>query len=198
MSESAKIIRMSDYCRNGHDLRIVGRAKQGWCNECKRAYERDYHARHKETRNAKRRIDALPLNQVKKRRAYDRSRDDQDRHSDKEKRRRWWSRYDAQPERRTDLHAHAVKRRYGLDREGYARLVKAQDGLCAACGKPERVKIRGKIARLCVDHDHQTNEVRALLCNTCNRALGLLNEDPNVLFELANYILRFRRVEEVA
>jgi hypothetical protein len=34
---------------------------------------------------------------------------------------------------------------------------------------------------LCIDHTHMTNQIRCILCNNCNRALGLLGDSiPNI------------------
>lgn len=47
---------------------------------------------------------------------------------------------------------------------------------------------RGHHEKLCVDHDHETGKVRKLLCHNCNRALGLLRDDPALLRKSAEYI----------
>jgi hypothetical protein len=41
---------------------------------------------------------------------------------------------------------------------------------------------------LCLDHCHQANVFRGWLCNRCNRVLGLLNDDPDLLAALLNYL----------
>lgn len=53
----------------------------------------------------------------------------------------------------------------GVSDEQYAAMLDDQGGHCKLC--PSTPKTR----RLHVDHDHATGEVRALLCNRCNRAL---------------------------
>jgi len=57
------------------------------------------------------------------------------------------------------------KKTYGLDADGFAVLVEAQGGVCAACGDspPE-----GRV--LTVDHDHTDGHIRGLLCQRATRA----------------------------
>jgi hypothetical protein len=76
-------------------------------------------------------------------------------------------------------------RLYGLTLDQYDALVAEQRGLCAICGEPPA---KGRGRRLVVDHDHQTGEIRGLLCGLCNVALGYLREDPK-LFERAKAYL---------
>jgi hypothetical protein len=42
--------------------------------------------------------------------------------------------------------------------------------------------------RICFDHDHATGQFRGWLCDQCNRAIGLLGEDPQILRTLADYL----------
>lgn len=65
--------------------------------------------------------------------------------------------------------------RYGIDEGEYQRLLAAQGGVCAVCKQPPRHRnSAGDIQRLHVDHNHETGEVRGLLCLTCNRDLGII------------------------
>ena len=62
----------------------------------------------------------------------------------------------------------------GVTVEWYRAKEQEQGGVCAICGKPETETRNGKIKRLSVDHDHATGEPRALLCNRCNKDLGII------------------------
>ncbi len=62
-------------------------------------------------------------------------------------------------------HRAMVVRTYQLQDGDYDALFELQDGRCAICGNQQ------KIRRLAVDHDHEDEHVRGLLCLTCNEKL---------------------------
>jgi Autographiviridae endonuclease VII len=70
---------------------------------------------------------------------------------------------------------------YGISLADYERLVMAQCGLCAVCGQPETKVQRNREFRLSVHHDHDSGRVVALLCAKCNRGMGLLGDDPELM-----------------
>ncbi|WP_432010189.1 endonuclease VII domain-containing protein [Streptomyces cucumeris] len=98
--------------------------------------------------------------------------------------------------------ASASKRRanlaknYGLTVAGYDALLRKQGGVCAVCGKdePNAHGRTGKKFRLAVDHCHETGQVRGLLCQKCNRAIGLLSDDPILMRKAISYLLRHRNM----
>lgn len=73
-------------------------------------------------------------------------------------------------------------KKYGITLETYKILLENQNGVCYVCEEPPGTK------QLAVDHDHDTGEVRKLLCNRCNTALGLLKEDVNIMNNLIRYV----------
>ena len=76
-------------------------------------------------------------------------------------------------------------KRYGLSVEDYMDMTVEQQGLCAICGKE---CVRNK--KLCVDHNHDTGEVRELLCSKCNFGIGQFNDDPDLLKKAVRYLRR--------
>lgn len=83
---------------------------------------------------------------------------------------------------------------YGLTVVQYNALLAKQGGVCAICGDDEpnaHGRTRKKF-RLSVDHCHKTGAVRGLLCQKCNRAIGLLDDDPIVMRKAISYLLRHR------
>ena len=88
------------------------------------------------------------------------------------------------------IRANQLKINYGLTMKDYDIMVKAQNGLCAICQKPERFKTPlGNIRPLAVDHDHQTGEVRGLLCDRCNNGLGSFKDSPALLNRAQKYLV---------
>jgi hypothetical protein len=85
--------------------------------------------------------------------------------------------------------AAAFRREYGIGISEYDRMVVAQGGVCAICGSPPKNVGHGS-RRLVVDHNHETGEVRGLLCGTCNSAIGLLGDDSEVIRAAARYVER--------
>ena len=73
----------------------------------------------------------------------------------------------------------------------YESLWHQQGGKCAnpACGEQYPMVVADhRSGSLQVDHDHTTGEVRGLLCTKCNRALGLLLDDIDMVRGLAKYM----------
>src|ERR1700694_6049082 len=89
-----------------------------------------------------------------------------------------------------------LKTKFGMTAEAYAVRYTELGGLCASCQHPESTHDKrsgGRPRLLAVDHNHETNAVRDLLCNNCNTALGLLKEDPLRIEALAAYIRKHLR-----
>lgn len=85
-----------------------------------------------------------------------------------------------------------LMRFYGITPEEYDAMLAAQDGVCAICRRPEStIDYRSKKPqRLAVDHCHVTKAIRGLLCANCNRGLGGLKHDQDVLRAAIRYLDR--------
>lgn len=78
----------------------------------------------------------------------------------------------------------SLRWRFGLSPEDYEKMRADQKDLCSICGQPDPRQ------RLAVDHDHATGKIRALLCESCNQALGKMKDSPALLRAAADYIER--------
>lgn len=80
------------------------------------------------------------------------------------------------------------KQHYGVTLEWYEQRLKEQGGVCAICKQESRLVIKGRKVRLAVDHCHGTKVPRGLLCDRCNRALGLLDHSQATLRQAIAYL----------
>lgn len=75
-------------------------------------------------------------------------------------------------------------KRYGITLAEFNKTLEEQNGLCLGCYK-HQTQLK-KVLR--IDHSHKTGKFRGLLCNSCNMAIGMLNDDPEILERLAKYL----------
>ena len=54
--------------------------------------------------------------------------------------------------------------------------------------KPDKCELCGKKRELVFDHDHRTEEFRGWICRKCNTALGMVEDDINILALMIEYI----------
>ncbi len=78
-----------------------------------------------------------------------------------------------------------LKLSYGITPEDYDRMLKDQGNSCAIC---KTTVPTGKWKVFAVDHCHHTLAVRGLLCNECNRGIGLLRDNADLLRTAAAYL----------
>jgi hypothetical protein len=80
-----------------------------------------------------------------------------------------------------------MRKNYGIGLKEYDAMFKAQNGICAICSQepPNHHK-----KRLNVDHCHSTGKIRGLLCDACNRGIGLLKDSPVILNNAISYLAR--------
>ena len=79
-----------------------------------------------------------------------------------------------------------LKYQYGITLIDYNKMFEQQKGKCAICKRHQNNLTR----TLCVDHDHKTNQVRALLCVTCNTDVSVVEDR---LKEMLNYLNKYRK-----
>jgi hypothetical protein len=78
--------------------------------------------------------------------------------------------------------------KYGLLPGDYDQWYEAQDGCCVICGTHQD-DLREPLH---IDHCHKTDEVRGLLCRTCNVGLGYFKDNPERLDAAREYLLKFQ------
>ena len=82
-------------------------------------------------------------------------------------------------ERRRDS---VLQKNFGISSEKYEEIFEEQGKGCAICGKKQGVPYHP------VDHDHETGEVRGILCSPCNVGLGMFQDDIKLLLKAKDYL----------
>jgi hypothetical protein len=80
--------------------------------------------------------------------------------------------------------SYELRRKYGITEEDYNELLIQQNFCCAICNRHASKLKRG----LFIDHNHNTGEVRGLLCSNCNFGIANLQEDIEILNKAIEYL----------
>ena len=131
------------------------------CRDCTKQMDKDYYQRHAEEKRQyqkdnrehnsemQRQRFAIPENRTRRIQYY----------------KEYDKREDVIPKRKVSKRKDRLKREYGLTLEQFDVMLKQQNNKCYICGK-EFAK------QACIDHNHETGNVRKLLCHDCNLTLG--------------------------
>jgi hypothetical protein len=74
--------------------------------------------------------------------------------------------------------------RYGITFEQKKKMENEQGGYCAICHR--------LMEKPCVDHDHETKQVRELLCRSCNLGIGHLQDDILIVESALDYLKKWK------
>lgn len=81
-----------------------------------------------------------------------------------------------------------LKRDYGITIEDYERMVAEQKGACAICEREPQGNPKNPRRVLFVDHNHETGQVRGLLCPRCNAFVAYIENHGHLLDKLRSYL----------
>lgn len=79
-------------------------------------------------------------------------------------------------------------KRYKINLLKYNEILKEQDYKCAICGIPEC----NLTISMAVDHNHETGNIRGLVCNSCNKGIGLFKDNIELLQFAINYLKNYK------
>lgn len=86
-------------------------------------------------------------------------------------------------ERFRHQHIRSFARKLQIQPDKLIEFLKSHKRVCEICGQPESPN-----RRLDIDHNHETNDIRGLLCSQCNIGIGYLLDKPELLRNAAEYL----------
>lgn len=93
----------------------------------------------------------------------------------------------ANPEKMKDYQHIWKIRKYKITVDRYNQMLSSQNNCCAICKNPFVGSGHDQTSP-CIDHNHITGKVRALLCHKCNKLLGYVNEKTIIFKNAVNYL----------
>lgn len=88
---------------------------------------------------------------------------------------------------REKINEKRILRCYNITPECYKKMMESQNDCCAICKKHQSTFKR----RLCIDHNHETNKIRGILCDNCNTMIGLSKDSIQTFQSAIKYIQKY-------
>lgn len=142
--------------------------------EDKNKSSRESYRRHKQKISNKRKEDRQKNNEATN--AYHRAYYARNREKCLNSNAKWRKRY---PDKYAAYLERTRLKRHGITKDQFDSLLAAQNGRCAICGCEDDMVI---------DHCHDTGAVRGLLCQSCNKALGFVQDNLDILNNAIKYL----------
>lgn len=83
-----------------------------------------------------------------------------------------------------------LRHMYGITLVEYTSLLAAQGNKCAICPRTDNNRADGKFQNFVVDHRHSDGKVRALLCHSCNKNVGVMEKWGS---DLQTYLNKYQK-----
>lgn len=154
---------MKSHCKRGHERSPDNLDKTGHCLECKRDHQKKYTLAHADFIRKKQQEYSL-----------------ENRESINQKSKDYRKQFPVIVENTK------LKTRYGITIEDRERKLQEQDYKCAICGF--EFDYLTKARKPYIDHSHLTNQVRGILCQGCNLALGGFKDSIESCLKAAEYL----------
>ena len=94
--------------------------------------------------------------------------------------------YYSDPQRKIKYRSIELLRKFGLSHADYENILAKQNGVCLIC---QRYRVASNKYHMTIDHCHKTNKIRGILCTWCNKAIGLFEDNLELLERAKKYLL---------
>lgn len=98
-------------------------------------------------------------------------------------RKKWKENTEASNRYKKRARERAKERRYNITQEQFDQMLVNQDNKCKICNNTFT-----STKDTHIDHCHNTDKVRGLLCNVCNMALGQFNDNTDIMDNAIKYL----------
>ena len=88
-----------------------------------------------------------------------------------------------------------LKRKYGITYAEKIELAKLQNYQCGICHIELEDDLINNPGNVCIDHSHNNNIIRGILCNNCNSVIGTnhFSEDPHIIKNAIKYLENYNQ-----
>jgi hypothetical protein len=91
---------------------------------------------------------------------------------------------------RNKKHVYELSYKHKVPHHVVLEKIRSANGKCEICGgiSPNR-------KRLALDHDHETNQIRGMLCAHCNNGLGMFKDNRKILKKAIKYLEKYKEAK---